>query len=88
MQDVEEELLDGLLGSVLVVAVEFDGLAAHDNVEHLGVDCLLGGLGHLLARKVNQQVGDREDRIARLIADVDVDDAAIFLGDNSHERER
>lgn len=44
LEDIQEHLLDGLLGSVLVVLVKLDGTAAHDHVEDLGVDGVLGGL--------------------------------------------
>ena len=54
LEDVQEHLLDGLLGGVLVVLIELDGTAAHDHVEDLGVDGVLGGLGHLLAREMDQ----------------------------------
>ena len=88
LEDIQEHLLDGLLGGVLVVLVELDGAAAHDHVEDLGVDSVLGGLGHLLAREVDQQVGDGKDRVVRLVADVDVDGGAVLFADDAHERER
>lgn len=83
-----EHLLDGLLGSVLVVLVKLDGAAAHDHVEDLGVDGVLGGLGHLLAREVDQQVGDGKDRVVGLVTDVDVDGGAVLFADDAHECER
>ena len=88
LEDVQEHLLDGFLGSVLVVLVKLDGTAAHDHVEDLGVDGVLGGLGHLLAREVDQQVGDGKDRIVCLVADVDVDGGAVLFADDAHECKR
>ena len=88
LEDVQEHLFDGLLGGVLVVLVKLDGAAAHDHVEDLGVDGVLGGLGHLLAREVDQQVGDGKDRIVGLVADVDVDGGAVLFADDAYERER
>ena len=79
---------NGLLGGVLVVLVKLDGTAAHDHVEDLGVDGVLGGLGHLLAREVDQQVGDGKDRIVCLVADVDVDGGAVLFADDADECER
>ena len=88
LEDIQEHLLDGLLGSVLVVLVKLDGAAAHDHVKDLGIDGILGGLGHLLAREVDQQVGDGKDRVVRLVADVDVDGGAVLFADDAHECER
>ena len=88
LEDVQEHLLDGLLGGVLVVLVKLDGAAAHDHVEDLGVDGVLGGLGHLLAREVDQQVGDGKDRIVGLVTDVDVDGGAVLFADDAHECKR
>ena len=88
LEDIQEHLLDGLLGSVLVVLVKLDGAAAHDHVEDLGVDGVLGGLGHLLAREVDQQVGDGKDRVVGLVTDVDVDGGAVLFADDAHECER
>ena len=88
LEDVQEHLLDGLLGGVLVVLIELDGAAAHDHVEDLGVDGILGRLGHLLTREVDQQVGDGKDRVIGLVADVDVDGGAVFFADDAHECER
>ena len=88
LEDVQEHLLDGLLGGVLVVLVKLDGAAAHDHVEDLGVDGVLGGLGHLLAREVDQQVGDGKDRVVGLVTDVDVDGGAVLFADDAYECER
>ena len=88
LEDVQEHLLDGLLGGVLVVLVKLDGTAAHDHVEDLGVDGILGGLGHLLAREVDQQVRDGEDGVVGLVADVDIDGGAVLFADDAHECER
>ena len=88
LEDIQEHLLDGLLGGVLVVLVKLDGTAAHDHVEDLGVDGVLGGLGHLLAREMDQQVGDGKDRIVRLVADIDVDGGTVLFADDAHECER
>ena len=88
LEDVQEHLLDGLLGGVLVVLIELDGTAAHDHVEDLGVDGVLGGLGHLLAREMDQQVGDGKDRVVGLVADIDVDGGAVLFADDAYERER
>ena len=88
LEDVQEHLLDGLLGSVLVVLVKLDGAAAHNHVEDLGVDGVLGGLGHLLAREVDQQVGDGKDRVVSLVTDVDVDGGAVLFADYAYECER
>ena len=87
-EDVQEHLLDGLLGSVLVVLIELDGAAAHDHVEDLGVDGVLGRLGHLLAREMDQQVGDGKDRVVGLVADVNVDGGAVLFADDAYECER
>ena len=88
LEDVQEHLLDGLLGGVLVVLVKLDGTAAHDHVEDLGIDGVLGRLGHLLTREVDQQVGDGKDRVVCLVADVDVDGGAVLFADDAHECER
>ena len=88
LEDVKEHLLDGLLGGVLVVLIKLDGTAAHDYVEDFGVDGVLGGLGHLLAREVDQQVGDGKDRVVCLVADVDVDGGAVLFADDAHECKR
>ena len=88
LEDIQEHLLDGLLGGVLVVLVKLDGAAAHDHVENLGIDGVLGRLGHLLAREVDQQVGDGKDRVVRLVADIDVDGGTVLFADDAHECER
>ena len=79
LEDVQEHLLDGLPRGVLVVPIELDGTTAHDHVEDLGIDGVLGRLGHLLAREVDQQVGDGKDRVVRLVADIDVDGGTVLL---------
>lgn len=88
LEDVQEHLLDGLLGGVLVVLIKLDGTAAHDHVEDLGVDGVLGGLGHLLAREMDQQVGDGKDRVVGLVTDVDVDGGTVLFADDAYECER
>ena len=76
------------LGGVLVVPIELDGTTAHDHAEDLGIDGVLGRLGHLLAREVDQQVGDGKDRVVRLVADIDVDGGTVLFADDAHECER
>lgn len=80
--------LTGSLGASLVVPIELDGTTAHDHVEDLGIDGVLGRLGHLLAREVDQQVGDGKDRVVRLVADIDVDGGTVLFADDAHECER
>ena len=61
---------------------------AFANVGHGDHDGVLGGLGHLLAREVDQQVGDGKDRVVGLVTDVDVDGGAVLFADDAHECER
>ncbi len=70
LDEVEEHLLDGLLD--LLVAFDDDGTAGNDDIEVLMVDGLAGGLLHLIACEVDQQVGDAEDRIGRVLAHGDI----------------
>ncbi len=70
LDEVEEHLLDGLLD--LLVAFDDDGAAGNDDIEVLMVDRLAGGLLHLFACEVDQQVGDAEDLIGRVLAHRDV----------------
>ena len=86
LDEVEEHLLDGLLS--LLLAVDDDRPAGHDDIEVLMVDGLAGGLLHLIACKVDQQVGDAEDRIGRVLAHGDVHGGAILLADDAVQRQR
>ena len=84
--EVEEHLLDGLLD--LLVAFDDDGTAGNDDIEVLMVDRFAGGLLHLIAREVDQQVGDAEDRIGRVLAHGDVHGGAILLADDAVQCQR
>ena len=86
LDEVEEHLLDGLLD--LLVAFDDDGAAGNDDIEVLMVDRLAGGLLHLIACEVDQQVGDAEDRIGRVLAHGDVHGGAILLADDAVQRQR
>ena len=86
LDDVKEHLLDGLLD--VVVALDDDGAAAHDHVEVLVVDGLARGLLHLIARKVNEQVGDAEHGVIGVFAHRDLDGHAVFLADHAVQGQR
>ena len=52
------------------------------------VDCLGGRLLHLVAREVDEQVGDAEHRVVGILAHADLDGGAVFLAHHAVQRQR
>ena len=85
-------LLSDLLpcGRIVVelVLLEQERPAAHDHVEVLGVDDLLGVLLHLLLTQGGKQVRDAEHGVGRILAHADLDGLACLEGDDAVDGER
>ena len=64
------------------------GNAAGENVQILARNDVRAVLGHLILRKMRQQVGDREFGIVRILADDDLDGFAVLLRHNAVNFER
>ena len=79
-QDVELHEL-GLL-------LTLEGQGADEDVQFLALDGVAEGALLLLTGQVRQQVGDDELRVALVLADVDGDDRAVALDDDTVEGQR
>ena len=76
------------LGAVAAPASAGQRAVAHEDVQVLALHHLVGLLRHLLAGQVDQQVGDAEHRIVRVVAHLDVHHGAVFLRDHAVQRQR
>jgi hypothetical protein len=82
VQDLHDVQLD-LLGHLVVL----ERPGADQDVQLLGVDDLVAGLGHLVPREVGQEVGDAEPRVAGLLSDAHFDGLAVCQGDDAVQRQ-
>ena len=76
------------LGAVEAPASAGQRAVAHEDVQVLALHHLVGLLRHLLAGQVDQQVGDAEHRIVRVVAHLGVHHGAVFLRDHAVQRQR
>ena len=91
LQQAEEILPDGILGLLGLFAffrIRAQRAAAHQHVEALAFDDDAALLGQLVRGKVDEQVGDAEDRIRRILTDHDRNDRAVLFGDDAVDGER
>ena len=68
-----------------VAALTLQGLGAQQQIQLLTGNDLAGGLLHLLAAQVDQQIGDHQHGIAGILADGDGDLAAVLAADQTVE---
>ena len=73
-----------LLGAV----ASCPGAVAHNHVEKLALNELGCLLLHLLTGKVGEKVGDAEDGVRGVLANHDLDDTPVLLGNNAMDCQR
>ena len=76
------------LVTCLFALLDDQGAIANQDVQVLTCDDLGSLLAHLVLCQVNEQVGNAEHGIARLVAHVDVDDGAVLLHHDAIQRQR
>ena len=83
-----ENIKDGCLNRFFVLVLlgavaSCPGAVAHNHVEKLALNELGRLLLHLLTGKVGEKVGDAEDGVRGVLANHDLDDAPVLLGNNA-----
>ena len=77
-----------LLLCLVVLVAHHQGAVADQDVERLAFNHFVGLLAHLLVRQVDEQVGNAEDGVVGILADLHVHHAAVLLGDHAVQRQR